>query len=59
MRVASGVVCQIGFMCWLFDARMLLVLCFMELSNDGGQLLSEYNDIQEVDGWHLEEFFSN
>ena len=46
-------------MCWLFDARMLLALCFVELSNDGGQLLSEYDDIQEVDGWHHEEFFNS
>ena len=59
MRAASGVVCHRGFICWLFDARMLLALCFVEISNDEGQVLSEYNDIQEVDGWHHDEFFSS
>ena len=27
--------------------------------DDGTHLLSEYDDIQEVDGWHHEEFFSS
>ena len=40
-------------------ARMLLALCFLELLSDGSQLLSGYNDIQEVDDWHHGEFFSS
>ena len=34
---------------WSVTARMLLALCFVELLDDGSQLLSEYDGIQEVD----------
>ena len=37
------------------------VACFVLCGtlDDGRQLLSEYNDIREVYGWHHEEFFNS
>ena len=36
-------------------------VCFMLCGtlDDGSQLLSEYDDIQEVDDWHHKEFFNS
>ena len=34
---------------WSVTARMLLALCFVELLDDGIQVVSEYDGIHEVD----------
>lgn len=39
--------------------RTLLDLCFVELLDDGIQLLSKYVGIHEVDDQHYREFFSS
>ena len=46
-------------MCLLFEARMLVALCIVELSNDGSHILTKYDAIQEVDACHHEGFFSS
>ena len=43
---------------WSVTTQILLALCFVELLDDGSQLLSEYVGIHEVDNLHYEEFFS-